>query len=271
MRLRTLLRGLAYAVLAAELTVTCSLLAGRRPPPAIEAAVVAVLVVELCGLAVLYRRGGRAAVREVVPAGVRRIAGHELRVFTSLGRWVARRRHGVPAGASAFPYARGQAVMMYSFAFVCVVESFGMWALLRNWPTLHHVVLFLDVYTVLMVLGLHAASVTRPHVVTADALRVRRAAHVDLRIPLERIASVRRENKYTHTPREGELNLDIGAQTSIVLELTAPVRHFTFLGRPQEIRLVRLHAEEPDRLARTLTQRLTQARTAPSPSPGRPA
>lgn len=194
-----------------------------------------------------------------VLATVRRILGHELRVFAGLGRWVARRRHGVPAGASVFPYARGQAVMMYGITFVCVVESIGMWALLRDWPTLHHVVLVLDVYTVLMVLGLHAASVTRPHVVTDDALRVRRAAHVDLRIPLERIASVRRENKYTHTPREGELNLDVGAQTSVTVELASPVRHFTFLGRPQDIHLVRLHAEDPERLARVLEQRLTPA------------
>ncbi|WP_306320876.1 MULTISPECIES: hypothetical protein [unclassified Streptomyces] len=201
-------------------------------------------------------------------AWVRRVAGHEARVFVSLLRWVARRRHGVPAGAEAFAYARGQAVMMYSFAFVCVVESFGMWALLRHWPTLHHIVLFLDVYTVLMVLGLHAASVTRPHVVTDDALRVRRAAHIDVRIPLERIAAVRRENRYTHTPCEGELNLDIGSQTSITVELTAPVRHFTFLGRPKDIHLVRLHAEDPDALVRAL--HLTRARTAPSPSPGRP-
>ncbi|MGP3771882.1 hypothetical protein ACTWJ8_13685 [Streptomyces sp. SDT5-1] len=269
--LRTTLRVLAYAALGAELLVTGFLLAGIRPPRAVEAAVVAVLVVEACGLGVLYRRGGRDAVRDVVPAGVRRVVGHELRVFVSLGRWAARRRHGVPEGADVFPYARGQAVMMYGITFVCVVESFGMWALLRDWPTLHHVVLFLDVYTVLMVLGLHAASVTRPHVVTGDALYVRRAAHVDLRIPLERIASVRRENKYTHQPAEGELNLDVGAQTSVAVELAEPVTHVTFLGRPRPVRLVRLHAEEPDRLARALEQRLTRERTAPSPSPGRPA
>ncbi|MYW64559.1 hypothetical protein GTY65_10830 [Streptomyces sp. SID8379] len=192
---------------------------------------------------------------------------HEARVLTSYGMWVTRRRHGVPAGASAFGYARGQAVMMYAFAFVCVVESLGMWALLKDHPVLHRVVLVLDVYTLVMVLGLHAASVTRPHVVTADALRVRRGAHVDLRIPLELIAEVRRENRFTHTPRDGELNLDVGSQTGVTVELTSPVRHFTFLGRPKDIRLVRLYAEEADELARALTR----ARTAPSPAPDRPA
>ncbi|MFJ8824882.1 hypothetical protein ACIREE_24260 [Streptomyces sp. NPDC102467] len=201
---------------------------------------------------------------------VARLVGHEVRVFGSFGLWVARRRHGVPAGADSFSYARGQATMMYAFAFVCVVETFGMWALLRDWPTAHWVVLILDVYTVFMVLGLHAASVTRPHVVTADALRARRGAHVDLRIPLERIAAVRRENRFTHAVSEGELNLDVAAQTSVTLELAPPVRHFTFLGRPKDVHTVRLHAEEPELLARALQARLTQGRTGPSPVQDRP-
>ncbi|WP_338695999.1 hypothetical protein V2W30_11925 [Streptomyces sp. Q6] len=202
---------------------------------------------------------------------LRLLAGHELRMLGSLGRWVARRRHGVPAGASAFGYARGQAAMMYGFAFVCVVESVGMAVLLRDHPVLHRVVLALDVYTVVMVLGLQAAAVTRPHVVTADALRVRRGAQVDLWIPVDRIAAVRRENRYTHTPCDGELNLDVGARTSITLELAEPVRHVTVLGRAKDVRVVRLHAEEPERLARTLRARLTRARTAPSPAPDPPA
>nr|WP_203643953.1 hypothetical protein [Streptomyces sp. SID14478] len=200
-----------------------------------------------------------------------RLLRHELRVLTSFGLWVTRRRHGVPAGASAFSYARGQAAMMYAFAFVCVVETFGMWALLRDWPTLHRVVLVLDVYTVVMVLGMHAASVTRPHVVTDAALRVRRGAQLDLSIPLERIAAVRRENRFTHTPADGELNLDIASQTSITLELAEPVRHFTFLGRPKDVHRVRLHAEDPDGLASALRARLTRERTGPSPVPDRPA
>ncbi|MGY0486854.1 hypothetical protein [Streptomyces sp. WG-D5] len=266
--LRTSLRVLTCVVVGAELVFLVCLLVGVRPPRAVEAAVVAVLVLEACGLVVLYRRGGRGAVREVVPARVRRIAGHELRVFASYALWVTRRRDGVPVGASAFPYARGQAVMMYALTFVCVVETFAMWALLRDWPLLHGVVLFLDVYTVVWILGLHAAAVTRPHVVSDDTLRVRRGVLVDLRIPLERITAVRRENMYTHEAKEGELNLDIGAQTSLTVELADPVTHFTFLGRPQDIRLVRLHAEDPDALARALE--LTRARTAPSPSPGPP-
>ncbi|WP_420037867.1 hypothetical protein ACN2WE_12695 [Streptomyces sp. cg28] len=189
--------------------------------------------------------------------------------------WVARRRHGVPAGAGAFSYARGQAVMMYALVFVCVVESCGMWVLLRGLPVLHAVVTVLDVYTVLMFLGLHAAAVTRPHVVTADALRVRRGAQVDLRIPFERIARVRRESRFTHTPADGELNLDVGAHTSLTVELDEPVRHFSFFGRAREVRVVRLYAEDTDALHRALADALgdalTPARKGPSPVPGPPA
>ncbi|MEV1018860.1 hypothetical protein [Streptomyces sp. NPDC050264] len=258
-------RALACAVVAAELGLAACLLAGVRPPWFAEAVVLLVVAVEAALLVAMYRRGGRDALTDVLPPTARRLVAHELRVFGSFGLWVARRRHGVPAGADSFSYARGQATMMYAFAFVCVVETFGMWALLRDWPALHRVVLVLDVYTVLMVLGLHAASVTRPHVVTADALRVRRGAHVDLWIPLDRIATVRRENRFTHTASEGELNLDVAAQTSVTLELNAPVRHFTFLGRPKDVHLVRLHAEEPEQLARALEVRLRQGRTGPSP------
>lgn len=263
-------RLLAGALVTAELGLAGCLLAGVRPPLVVELVIVAALAVEVAWLAVLYRRGGRAAVKDVVPAGARRLLGHELRLVQSLGMWVARRRHGVPAGAEAFAYARGQAVMMYGLVFVCVVESVGMAVLLHGYPTVHRIVLVLDVYTVLMFLGLQAAAVTRPHVVTDEALRVRRAAHVDLRIPLDRIARVRRENRYTHTRQEGELNLDVGSQTSLTVELSEPVRHVTLLGRAQDIHVVRLQAEDPDRLARALEARLTQARSGPSPARGLP-
>lgn len=187
--------------------------------------------------------------------GVARVAlglvRHEARLMASLWLWAARRTHGV-GGGTAFGYARGQAAMMYGFAFVCAVETVGMSVLLRDWPAVHAVVLVLDVYTVVFVVALHAASVVRPHVVGADALRVRRAVHVDLRIPRDRIASVRRELRMTHEGAEGELDLAVGAQTTVTVELAEPVSHVTFLGRRHEVRVVRFHAEDPDGLVRTL-------------------
>ncbi|MEU2288835.1 hypothetical protein ABZ614_44345 [Streptomyces sp. NPDC013178] len=183
------------------------------------------------------------------------LARHEIRLLVSLLLWAGRRRHGVGDGR-AFGYARGQGAVMGGFVFVCVIESFTMSVLLRDWPTAHAVVLVLDIYTVLFVAGLYAAWQVRPHVLHGDALRVRHAAHVDLRIPLERIATVRHEPRSTHERADGELDLPVGSQTSVTLELTEPVPHFTFLGRRREVGVVRLQADE----ARELVQAIQAAR-----------
>ncbi|MEU9065288.1 hypothetical protein AB0D60_00120 [Streptomyces sp. NPDC048306] len=179
---------------------------------------------------------------------------HELRLWASLWLWAARRTHDPAAGGAVFGYARGQGAMMGGFAFVCVVESVMMSVLLRDWPAVHHVMLVLDVYTVVIVIGLHAASVVRPHVLDPDAgtLRIRRALHVDLRIPLERIASVRHELRTTHEPRDGELDLAVGSQTSVTVELAEPVTHVSFFGRRREVRVVRCHADDPGSLVRAV-------------------
>ncbi|MET9353402.1 hypothetical protein ABZY14_10425 [Streptomyces sp. NPDC006617] len=181
---------------------------------------------------------------------------HELRLLAGLWLWAVRRTHGTVAGGAVFGYARGQGAMMAGFGFVCVVESVMMSVLLRDWPTVHHVVLVLDVYTVVIVVGLHAASVVRPHVLdpAAGTLRIRRAVHVDVRIPLERIASVRRELRATHERADGELDLAVGSQTSVTVQLAEPVTHVSFFGRRREVRVVRCHAEDPGALVRAVEQ-----------------
>ncbi|MFK4146629.1 hypothetical protein [Streptomyces sp. NPDC004065] len=183
------------------------------------------------------------------------LARHELRLFAGLALWAARRTHGT-GGGRAFGYARGQGAVMAGLAFVCLVETLTMSVLLRDWPAAHAVMLFLDAYAVVFVIALHASCVVRPHVLTAGELRVRHAAHVDLRIPLEAIASVRRETRFARERREradGELDVPVGGQTSVTVELAAPVTHVTLLGGRRRVRVVRFHAEEADRLVRALS------------------
>ncbi|MEU9863756.1 hypothetical protein AB0D99_23070 [Streptomyces sp. NPDC047971] len=256
-----LLRGVAYASLPAEIAILVCLVAGVRiPPPALVAAETAALLVLVVGLVTyrrLRRRGStaREALGELVPVPVLRLIGHELRLMASLALWVARRRSGVRPGAQPFPHARDQAALMYGFAFVCLVETIGMSYLLADWPVVHAIVLVLDVYSgILFVLGLHAASVTRPHVLTSDALRLRQAAHVDLRIPLDLIASVRHELRFTHEKTEDELNLTVASQTSLTIELTQPVNAPRFLGGARPVRIVRCHADDARALYRALTK-----------------
>ncbi|MER5311920.1 hypothetical protein ABT034_29480 [Streptomyces sp. NPDC002773] len=271
-----LLRLLAYVALPAEVVLAVLLVGGVRIPGPVWAVAELLAVVLLLaeGLAYLrLRRRGlsrRAAAAELVPLPVLRIIGHELRIMASLLRWAARRPQGVDGADAVFPHARDQAALMYGFAFVCLVETVGMSYLLADWPLVHAVVLVLDVYTVLFVLGLHAASVTRPHTLTGDVLRLRQAAHVDVRLPVDRIAAVRHELRFTHEKTEGELNLPVGSQTSVTIELTEPMDVPRLLGGHRPVRVFRVHADDPRALHKQLTQALTRVRTAPSPSPGPP-
>ncbi|MGW4907720.1 hypothetical protein [Streptomyces sp. NPDC004270] len=189
---------------------------------------------------------------------------HELGLLASLVLWAGRRTKGT---GERFGYARGQGAMMFGLAFVCVIETVALSVLLRDWPAVHRIMLVLDVYTVLFVVGLHAASVVHPHLLTPDALHVRNGVRLDLRIPLDAIKSVRHETRYQHDRNaEARLDVPIGSQTSVTLELAAPLAHFTLLGRRREVSVVRFHADD----ATGLVRQLTRARTAPSPSPDRP-
>ncbi|MET9294252.1 hypothetical protein [Streptomyces sp. NPDC003077] len=201
--------------------------------------------------------GGGRAVRDRERDGdgdgmglTRRLLVHEGRWLGSLGLWVVRRRVGVREGDRVLPYASAQASIMLGLAFVCVVETVGMAFLLAPVPVAHAVMLVLDVYTVLMVLGIHAAAVTRPHVLTADGLRVRQGARLDLWIPLERIESVRQDLRFPKMERgataPGVLEVAVASQTSVTVELSEPVVAGWLLGgsREQAVTTVRFHADD---------------------------
>ncbi|MER6958467.1 hypothetical protein [Streptomyces sp. NPDC000618] len=192
-----------------------------------------------------------------------RFLSHERRVLESLIRWVTRRPHGVEGADAVFTHGRDQATTMYGLTFACVVETVALSYLLAGRPVIHTALLAVDVYTVLFVLGLHAASRTRPHVLAGPALRIRQGANIDIHLPLDRIASIRRETRFTHEKKDGELNLPVGSQTSITLQLAEPVDAPTFLGAPRLVTVIRLHADDP----KALYDAVTRARTTPEPTP----
>jgi hypothetical protein len=219
------------AVLPGELALAACLVAGVRPPGWVlagaEALVLAVLLLEAWVLRSLYvaarargadrRAARRAAIREAVPVTVRRLVLHELRALASLGRWVRRGTHGVRPGDLAAAYTGPQTAMMYGLLFVMVVETVVL-AFLIPWPVVHRVILVLDLYGVVLVLALHAACVTRPHVVLPDGfLRIRYGALFDLAVPPDAVASVRVDRRYPEgrlitLSEDGVLALIVGSQ-----------------------------------------------------------
>ncbi|MFI5548364.1 hypothetical protein ACIA6E_31800 [Streptomyces sp. NPDC051815] len=252
------------AVLPAELALVVCVAAGvRLPAPALAAAEVLVLGVLLLEAWVLYRlyaaaraageaprAARRTAVRAVVPVQVRRLLRHELKAGVSLGWWALRRTHGVRPGDLAAAYTGPQTAMMYGMVFVSVVETVAL-AFLIPWPAVHRVVLVLDVYGILLVLALHAACVSRPHVVRPDgSLRIRYGALFDLAVPPDAVASVRVERRYPEgrlvtLSEDGVLDLIVGSQTTVTLELSRELDFIRPLGARGRARTVRFHADDP--------------------------
>ncbi|WP_327399926.1 hypothetical protein OG194_06730 [Streptomyces sp. NBC_01288] len=267
------LRTLRAVTVPAQLALAICLFSGVPVPDAVLLGGNLLLLVLLGAEAYVWlrlRRLGlsrRQAFERLVPQGVARYVAHEARIMASLVRWVVRRPHGVGEADGVFPHARDQAAMMYGLTFVCVAETVALSFLLARWPVVHAVLLVVDVYTVLFVLGMHAAAVTRPHVLAGGVLRMRQAANVDIRVPVDRIAAFRRESLFTHAKKDGELNLPIGSQTSLTLELTEPVNAPKLLGAPRLVRVIRLHADDPKSLYDAVTQARTASAPAPAPAP----
>lgn len=249
----------------AELVLVVLLVSGvSLPRPVVvagEVVVAAVLLLEVvaaCRVVWRERRGGagwRAAFRgvgDLVPEPVRRIMGFDLQGLVSLVLLVVRRRQGVPQGAVALSYSGGQLTVQLAFLFVMCLEAVGAELLLRGIGApsgLHAVILMVDLYSVLIVLAVIAACVTRPHVLSEDELRIRYGAFFDLRIPRGRISSVRVARNFDEKGMvrvEGEcLAVSVASQTNVVVELDEPITAVRPLGRRVSVRTVRFFADEP--------------------------
>lgn len=198
---------------------------------------------------------------------LRRIAGFDAKGMTSIGLWLTRRRDGVPPGAVAFSYAREQSTMTMVLVAVMVVEAVAVELLLQAMGVTAWIrvpVLVLDLYGVVFVLGMAAACVTRPHVVTGQELRIRHGAFFDLRIPRALVSSVRVTRSYnetgTVTVRDGRLAVAVSSQTNVVVHLSEPVTAVRPLGAEAEVSVVRFFADDP--AAAVAALRLAEEREA---------
>ncbi|MFI9588367.1 hypothetical protein ACIHCQ_42820 [Streptomyces sp. NPDC052236] len=194
---------------------------------------------------------------------LRRLVVHEVRAVHSLALWVVRRRHGVRAGAHPAPYTGPQTAMMYGFIFVSLIETVAL-AMVIPWPLVHSITLVIDVYGLVLMIGMHACCVTRPHVVGTDgSLRIRYGALFDLRIRPEDIIHARVDRRFPAgklvQPRDdGSLEIIVAGQTTVAVELRAPVGYVRPLGRRGSAHTIRFHADDPTALVAEL-----RARTLP--------
>ncbi|WP_117211087.1 hypothetical protein [Allorhizocola rhizosphaerae] len=270
-----------FTVIPAELLLVVLLVAGVRPPaPVLVAVEMAVLGVALFEAVVAYRMfralrsdgapsgaALRGVVERMVPRQVRQLVGFEIRAMPSFVWWIGRRRHGVPPGAVPVSYAKAQTPTMLAFVAVLVLETIGMEVLLRAIGAplgVRIVVLVLDGYTIVLLLAIIAACVTRPHVISGAEVRLRYGVFFDLRIPRERIVAVRPVRNYneqrTIDVDDAQLAIAVGSQTNLLIELDRPVTAMRPLGATARVRTIRFFADDPDTAHRALRE--------PSPAPG---
>jgi hypothetical protein len=265
-------RAALFTVLPAELLLIVMLVSGISPPElvvvVIEVAVVLVLILEAAVSYRLFRferlRGAdrrtalRATVHRLVPAHVRKLFEFELRGTASLFLWVARRRNGVPPGATAVSYSKEQTPTLLVMLFLIGVEAVAVDLLLRALDVpdvLRALVLVIDLYGIVWGLALGASCVTRPHVVTGEELRIRYGAYFDLRVPRDRISSVRSSRDYNGNMvrvADGRLSVAVSSQTNLVVELTEPIGIVRPLGGRAEVTAIRFFADTPDAVLKTL-------------------
>ena len=213
----------------------------------------------------LPRRGAWAALAAEDPS--LRLVAAEARTVASLVRWVAR-RPDVPAGATAIGYARGTLGVPAALAVAALVELVAVHVLVP-WPTVRIVLDLLGLYGLVVILGMLAGRVVRPHLLTADTLVLRSGPHVCARVPLGAVASVRRDRRLS--PAGAEIVEDAGAEATPVLALAGPdgtaltlrldravpVTAPTYPWRrptPRHVHEIRLHVDDPEAAAPALTQ-----------------
>lgn len=194
-----------------------------------------------------------------------RLIGTEARTLASLARWVTR-RPDVPDGAAALGYSRGTLGIPVAMAVAASIELIAV-HLLVPWPEVRLALDLLGIYGLLFVLGWLAGRIVRPHLIEGGELVLRSGTHVCARVPLDAIATVRRDRRLSPTSAEitpnarggNALTLAGPDGTTVGIELDRPVPAsvpgFAWSApSPREVTVLRLHVDDPDAALRAITE-----------------
>jgi len=184
---------------------------------------------------------------------VRKAVSFELGMWRSLYRWILRRP---PATGTVFGYAGAVTPIFGVFIGMSIVEV-PILHLILPWPTVRFISLMLGAYGVFWMVGLLASMRVNPHLVDDSGLRIRYGLSVDLTVPWDHIAAIRK--RYNTLPmgrtvrvEDGALHVAVSNQTSVDVVLREPTVFAPSKG--EHVREVRIHADDPDALVRRVRQ-----------------
>jgi hypothetical protein len=198
-----------------------------------------------------------------VRALLRRAARFEAGTWRSLARWIGR-RPAVPPDATPFAYHLPLLAPMAVMSGLSLLEVVAL-DLLVPWPWtgLRLAVLALGVWGGVLALGMIAGVLVHPHLVTPDALRVRAGAGLDVHVPWDAVAGVRRVRREHHGIRaarvdDGVLSVGVANATTVAVTLTRPLTVRLPSG-PVQVTAVHLYADDAAGLVAAVRPRLPAA------------
>lgn len=153
----------------------------------------------------------------------------ELRVYSSIGRAIAR-RPAIPAGGTGIGYHRPVLTILFIFIGLSAVEIPILDLIVHQWPVVRITILILGIWGVTWMLGLLCAMLMRPHSVGPDGIRVRSGLEVDVPVPWEAIASVAISHRVDEPKQPRIAETETGAEyaermqneTNLEIELERP-------------------------------------------------
>ncbi|WP_448004255.1 hypothetical protein [Agromyces bauzanensis] len=125
---------------------------------------------------------------------VRRALLLELRIYASIGRFIAR-RPAIARGSAGFSYHKPVLTVLVIFIVLSAVEIPIVDLIVHGWPVVRVAFLIVGIWGVTWMFGLLCAYLMRPHTVGPDGIRVRQGLEVDLAFSWDDIASVSRARR----------------------------------------------------------------------------
>ncbi|WP_233629602.1 hypothetical protein [Amycolatopsis sp. WAC 04197] len=181
---------------------------------------------------------------------VRALIRNESRTMAGLWLYLTGRKDGIDGDAVAVPYGSGGKPIFIVLAVVSAFEA-GLFWLIDFGLVVDILLLVLGVYSALLVFGVYAGTVVRPHVISSREVRVRYSSFYDVRIPRENIVALR-HLKESHDPAKAKafrdetwLRHDNFYETNLVAELREPITVTRPLGATETVRVVKFQADDP--------------------------
>jgi len=200
-----------------------------------------------------------------VIAILRKLVRYELRLWLSLFRWIVRRPMVSGPGATAYGYAGLMTPILIAFIAVSAIEV-PIVHMLLPWRTVQLIATSLGVYGLVWMVGLLAGVRVRPHVVSDEGLRIRHSLSVDVMLPWEAVATVRKRGRdlpgrTVQIDRDGDgpvLQIGVMKQTNVDVTLHDPTT-VTLPKGAETIGEVRFYADDPDALVASVRRHLAAA------------